>query len=231
MKLSILIPVYNEEKTLEKIVEKVQNLDLGKISKEILIINDASKDNTIEVIKTLRKKYSNIQSFTHEKNRGKGAAVKTGLAHFTGDFVVVQDGDLEYDPEDLKKMLPPLIEGKTKVVYGSRMIGKITGFNIPLHYYGNKLLALITYILYHKKLTDLEGCYKIIARDVIKNLNLKSDGFEIDIELTAKLIKKKQIIIEVPISYNCRTFEEGKKITWVDGLIAMYILFKHRFFS
>jgi len=231
MKLSIIVPVYNEEKTLEKIIERVQKVDLGKISKEILIINDGSKDNTQEVIEKIKKKYKNIRSFSLERNQGKGAAMKIGFQNFTGDFVIIQDGDLEYDPEYFKQLIQPLIEGKTKVIYGSRLLGEISGFNIPLHYYGNKFLSLFTRLVYRQKITDLETGYKMMAREVIKSFDLKSNGFEIDPEMTAKTIKKGYKITEIPITYNCRTFEEGKKITWRDGIIAAYTLLKYRFFN
>jgi len=231
MKLSIIIPVYNEEKTLPKIVEKLEKLDLGDISKEILIVNDASTDSSAEAMKILGKKYRNIIIFNHEKNQGKGAAIRTGFSNFTGDIAVIQDGDLEYNPEDFKRMIKLIIEKKTKVVYGSRLLGRVTGFNIASHYYGNLFLSFITQILYNAKITDMETCYKMMSREVAKNLKLKSNGFNIEPEITAKIIKRGYKIIEIPINYNCRTFEEGKKITWRDGIVAVYCLFKYRFFN
>lgn len=231
MKLSIIIPVYNEEKTLKEIVERVERVSLGTTGKEIIIINDASKDDTQEIIDKLSKKHKNIKSISHEMNLGKGAAIRTGLKRITGDIVVIQDGDLEYNPEDFKKLIKPILEGKTKVVYGSRLLGKITGFNIPTHYYGNKLLSLITRILYGKDVTDMETCYKMMTRDVARSLDLKSNTFDIEPEITAKILKKQHAIIEIPINYKCRTFEEGKKITWKDGILAIYTLFKYRFLN
>lgn len=230
MKLSIIVPVYNEEATLKKIIEKVQRVNLP-IDKEIIIIDDSSTDNTPEIISELKKKYKNISSIRHEINKGKGGALKTGFKHLTGDIVVIQDGDLEYNPEDFKKLIKPILDGKADVVYGSRLLGKVTGFNIPSHYYGNKLLSLITQLLYHKRITDMETCYKIMKKEVVKILKLKSNRFDIEPEITAKIIKNKFRIIELPITYNCRTFEEGKKITWKDGIIAIYTLFKYKFFN
>ncbi len=229
--LSIIVPVYNEEKTIEQVVDKLQRVDFGDISHEIVIVNDSSTDNSLMLLEKLAKKYRNIRLVTHTKNMGKGAAIRTALRYISGDIVVIQDGDLEYNPEDFKKLIKPILEGKTKVVYGSRLLGQISGFNIPSHYYGNKLLSFITGFLYGKKITDMETCYKMMKREVMLGLNLKSSTFDIEPEITAKLLKKKYKIIEIPISYHCRSFEEGKKITWEDGILAIYTLFKYRFLS
>ncbi len=228
-KLSIIIPVYNEEKTLELIVDKVQGVNFGDIKKELVIVNDASRDKSAEVIKKLEKKYKNIKSFAHEKNKGKGAALRTGFKNFTGDVVVIQDGDLEYNPEEFKKMLRFIEEGKTKVVYGSRLKGQSKGFTVWSHYYGNKFLSLITKILYGAEITDMETCYKMMAREVIKGFELESNRFDIEPEITSKIIKNKNKIIEIPISYEGRSFEEGKKINWKDGIRAIWVLFYWRF--
>ncbi|MEK6840965.1 MAG: glycosyltransferase family 2 protein, partial [Nanoarchaeota archaeon] len=168
MKLSIIMPVYNEEKTIEKIIERVQKVNLGKIKKEIIIVNDASKDRSLNIIDKIKKKYKNVKVFSHKVNQGKGASIRTGLKYFTGDIVVIQDGDLEYNPEDFKKLIKPILENKNKVVYGSRLLGEERGFNVPLHYIGNRILSLITRILYFKKITDMETCYKMMTKDVIK---------------------------------------------------------------
>ncbi len=231
MKISVIIPVYNEEKTIEEVIDKVQKVDLEKIKKEILIIDDKSKDATLEKVNRLIKKYNNIKLFNHKINLGKGAAIRTGLKNFTGDIVVIQDGDLEYDPEEYKKLIKPILEKKTKVVYGSRLLGKIKGFNIPIHYLGNKILSLMTTLIYFRKITDMETCYKMMTKDVIKSINLKAKRFDFEPEITAKIIKKGYKIIELPIEYNSRSFKEGKKITWKDGLKAAYYLLKYRFFN
>ena len=229
-KLSVIVPVYNEEKTLSRIIEKVQKSSLN-IEKEIIVVNDASKDGSKEIILDLLKKYDNIKYFEHEKNMGKGAAIRTGLKNFDGDFVVIQDGDLEYNPEDFERLLEPILAGKSDVVYGSRMKGKISGYQIPSHYYGNLFLSYITRILYNKNVTDMETCYKMMKKEVAESLNLKSNRFNVEPEITAKIIKKGYRLIEIPINYNSRSFLEGKKITWKDGLSAMATLLKYRFFD
>jgi len=229
MKLSIIIPVYNEEKTLEQVIKKIQDVNLGNIKKELIIVNDCSKDNSFNIAKKLIKKYKNIKLINHEKNLGKGIAIRTGLKSFTGDIVLIQDADLEYNPEEYKRLIKPILEKRTKVVYGSRLLGKIRGFSIPIHYYGNIFLSLITTLLYFRKITDMETCYKIMASDVIKNIKLRAKRFDFEPEITAKIIKKGYKIIEIPIDYNSRSFQEGKKITWKDGLKAIYYLIKYRF--
>ena len=229
MKLSIIMPVYNEEKTIEKIVNKVEKVKIKNVKKEIIIVNDASKDRTDYILKKISKKYKNIEIFSHKINQGKGAAIRTGLKYFTGDIVIVQDGDLEYNPEDFKRLIKPILEGKTKVVYGSRLLGEERGFNVPLHYIGNRFLSLITALLYFRRITDMETCYKMMTKDVINLLKLKAKRFDFEPEITAKIIKKGYKIIELPIVYNCRSFQEGKKITWKDGIKALYYLLKYRF--
>ncbi|HIG51914.1 TPA: glycosyltransferase family 2 protein [Candidatus Pacearchaeota archaeon] len=227
--LSIIVPVYNEEKTLKKIIDKVQKVNLNPIKKEIIIVNDYSSDNTKEVILELKNNYSNIKLIEHKKNLGKGAAIRTGLKNISGDYITIQDGDLEYNPNDFKKLLNPILKGKTEVVYGSRLMGNVKGFNIPSHYYGNKLLSLLTGILYGKKITDMETCYKLFTKKAISKIELKSNKFDIEPEITSKFLKNKEKILELPIDYNCRSFEEGKKITWKDGIIAIYTILKYRF--
>ncbi|MEK6907165.1 MAG: glycosyltransferase family 2 protein [Nanoarchaeota archaeon] len=231
MKLSIIIPVYNEEKTLNQLVERVEIVNLGNIKKELIVVNDCSKDNSQNIIKKLMKKYKNIRLINHEFNQGKGAAIRTGLNYADGDILIIQDGDLEYNPEEYKKLIKPILEGRTKVVYGSRLLGKIKGFNIPVHYIGNKFLSLITTLLYFRRITDMETCYKMMTEDVIKNIKLRAKRFDFEPEITAKIIKRGYKIIEIPITYNSRSFQEGKKITWRDGLKAIYYLIKYRFFD
>ncbi|MBS3085527.1 glycosyltransferase family 2 protein [Candidatus Pacearchaeota archaeon] len=232
MELSIIMPVYNEERTLEKIVSRVQKAKISKVKKEIVIVNDASKDNTEKVIKQLKKRYKNIKSFSHAKNKGKGAAIQTALKHISGGIIVIQDGDTEYNPEDFKRLIQPILDNQVKVVYGSRMLGNRTGFVFYSYYFGNKFLTLLTRILYQQKITDMETCYKMMSREVIDKIQpLESNRFDIEPEITAKIIKNGYKILEIPINYNCRSFEQGKKIRWQDGIIAIYKLFKYRFFN
>lgn len=231
MKLSILMPVYNEAKTIEKIIGKVENVNLGAISKELIIVDDSSTDSTQKIISNLKKKYRNIRAFRHSKNKGKGAAIRTGIKYASGEIVVIQDGDLEYNPEDFKRLIKPILQKKAKVVYGSRFLGKTSGFSIPSHYYGNIFLTFLTRILYNRKVTDMETCYKMMTSDIIKKLNLQSDSFAIEPEITAKILRKGHRVIEIPINYRCRSFAEGKKIGWKDGIIAVYTLLKYRFLS
>ena len=221
------MPVYNEEKTLLKILEKVNKVNLGNIKKEIIIIDDCSKDNSWRLINSIKDK--NIVKIRHQKNKGKGGAIKTGIKYVTGDYVIIQDGDLEYNPEEYKKLLRYI--NNYDVIYGSRLLGKIKGFNVQLHYIGNKILSIATTILYQKKVTDMETCYKLIKSDIIKNIKIDSNRFDFEPEITAKLLKKRYKIKEVPIEYNCRSFEEGKKITWKDGIKALYVLLKYRFYE
>lgn len=227
MKLSIIMPIYNENKTLLKIYNKVKNVNLEDIKKEIIIVDDASKDNSWEIIQNIKDK--NIIKVKHKKNKGKSCAIKTALNYVTGDYIIIQDGDLEYNPEEYKKLLKYIND--YDVIYGSRLLGKIRGFNVPLHYIGNKILSLVTTILYQKNITDMETCYKLIKSDIIKNMKINSNRFDFEPEITSRLLKGNYKIKEVPIEYNCRSFKEGKKITWKDGIIAIYTLFRYRFFK
>ena len=230
-KLSVVIPVYNEEKTIAEIVKKVQSVKIPNIIKELVIVNDSSSDNSFEIILRLAKKYKNIKFYSHKTNKGKGAALRTGFSHANGDYVVIQDADLEYNPEDFKRLILPIKNREADVVYGSRMLGKIEGFKITSHYYGNLFLSFVTRLLYSRKITDMETCYKMMKKEVIKSVNLKSNSFDIEPEITAKIIKKGYRIIEIPINYKSRSFLEGKKIHWNDGVIAMITLLKYRFFD
>ena len=224
MKLSIIVPVYNEEKTLEKIVDKVQKVDFEDVKTELIIIDDCSRDNSWNVINSLSKKHKNIRIYKQKKNMGKGAAIRKGFENALGDIIVIQDADLEYNPEEFKKMLKIILNGKSKVVYGSRLLGKSKGFTIWSHYYGNKLLSLLTRILYGKKITDMETCYKMMTKEVAKKIKLVSNKFDIEPEITAKIIKMNYKILEIPINYEGRSFKEGKKISWKDGLKAIWVL-------
>ncbi len=227
MKLSVIIPVYNEEKTILSILNKVQALDI--IKKEIIIVNDGSNDNTKNILEKIKNK--NVKIFHHIKNQGKGAAIRTGITKTTGDIIIIQDADLEYDPTDYGKLLSPMINKGASVVYGTRMLSLSKKDMQTMHYFGNRFLTFITNVLYGSKISDMETCYKVFKSEVIKNINLRATGFDFEPEITAKLLKKEYKIYEVPIKFKPRSFTEGKKITWFDGLKAVYYLIKYRFFD
>ena len=224
--LSIIVPVYNEEKTLLPLLKKVQNVKLLGLKKQIIVVNDGSTDKTAEVMKKI--KIPGIQINQHDKNRGKGAAIRTAIPHTTGDFVIIQDADLEYDPADYVIILKPLLDGRADVVYGSRFKGVGRAF-LFWHYVGNKLLTFITNILYDTILTDMETCYKAFKGDLIRSIPLRSNRFDFEPEVTAKVLKRGVKLFEVPINYDGRNFEEGKKITWRDGVVALVCLIRYRF--
>ena len=228
MKLSVIIPVYNEEKTVREAVERVREVELPGVEKEIIIVDDGSRDRTPEILKELKKEYPDIQLVFKKKNEGKGSAVREGIKRATGDLVIVQDADLEYDPRDYPLLMKPILEGKADVVYGSRFLGphRVLLF---WHMVGNICLNILTNLLYNTTLTDMETCYKMFRREVIQSIKLEGNGFDIEPEVTAKLLKRGYRIWEVPISYNGRGYEEGKKITWRDGVIALFTLLKYRF--
>jgi glycosyltransferase involved in cell wall biosynthesis len=223
MKLSVIIPVFNEKSSINEIVDKVRAVP---VEKEMIIIDDCSTDGTREILKDVKDEGVTV-SF-HEVNKGKGAAIRTGISKVTGDIVVIQDADLEYDPNEYLKLLKPIISGEADVVYGSRFLEKTT-FSSLSHYLGNKLLTLLTNIFYGTRLTDMETCYKVIKAPIMKSLKLRANRFDFEPEITAKLLKKKVKIIELPISYKGREFSEGKKITWRDGIVALWSLIKYRF--
>jgi glycosyltransferase involved in cell wall biosynthesis len=224
--LSIIVPVYNEEKTLLPLLDKVQKVKLLGLKKQIIVVNDGSTDKTAQVMKKI--KIPGIQIYQHDKNRGKGAAIRTAIPHTTGDFVIIQDADLEYDPADYVIILKPLLDGKADVVYGSRFKGVGRAF-LFWHYVGNKLLTFITNILYDTILTDMETCYKAFKGDLIRSIKLRSNRFDFEPEVTAKILKRGVKLFEVPINYDGRNFEEGKKITWRDGIVALVCLIRYRF--
>jgi glycosyltransferase involved in cell wall biosynthesis len=225
MKLSVLIPVYNEASTLKEIVERVMKVNLDK---ELILVNDASNDATPQILEELHKKYPHLLILHHEQNLGKGSAIRSALSKATGDYVIIQDADLEYDPEDYHKLLEPVHRFKAVAVYGSRFKG-IHKNMFFWHFLGNKFLSLATNLLYNTTLSDMETCYKLVKIDLLKKITLKSRRFEFEPEITAKLLKQKVRIFEVPISYAGREYEEGKKITWRDGFSALWTLLKYRF--
>jgi len=234
MKLSIIIPTFNEEKTISILLKKVLKAKLPNIvDREIILVDDGSTDNSEFRIQNseFRKK---IKLISHQKNLGKGAAVRSGLKVAKGDFIIIQDADLEYDPKDYLRLLQPVLNDKAEVVYGNRFDNyplKVWGKNktiLPLHWISNMVLAAITNILYGSNLRDMETCYKLFTKKVLNSLYLNSKGFEIEPEITAKILKRGYKIYEVPIKVTPRTYEEGKKIGWKDGIIAIWTLIKYR---
>jgi len=226
-KLSVVVPVFNERNTLVELLRRVRSVDLpDDIEREIVVVDDGSSDGTRDVLNQLSD--STVRVVLHDANQGKGAALRTGFAHATGDYVLVQDADLEYDPHDWPRLLDPVLRGKARVVYGSRFTGERRNM-LLLHWIGNRFLSLVTNVLYNTTLSDMETCYKLLDRRLLDELTLRSKRFEIEPELTAKLLKRGVRIYEVPISYAGREYEEGKKITWRDGFIALWTLVKYRF--
>lgn len=225
--LSVVMPVYNEKDTVLKIMDKVLRLD---IVKELIVIDDGSTDGTTQLLKNSRFE-SRVKIFYHNKNMGKGAALRTGFKYISGDVVVVQDADLEYDPNELRDMLKPIEEGMADAVYGSRLSGgRPQRVYLFWHRLGNDFLTFLTNFLYNSTLTDMETCYKMFKKDVIENVTLRSNGFSIEPELTAKILKDKSLrVYELPISYYGRSYAEGKKISWRQGLSALATLIKYRF--
>ncbi len=226
-KISILVPVYNEKNTLIKVIENIEKAQFHNLEKEIIIIDDCSTDGSTEILKELAGKY---KIFFHDTNQGKGAALRTGLKEITGDIVVIQDADLEYDPNDYSDLIKLIIDDKADVVYGSRLIGgKPSRSFMFTHLLGNKFLTLLTNILYNTTLTDMETCYKAFRANFVKDITIRSNRFDFEPEITAKILKKKARLYELPISYYGREYSEGKKITWQDGLHAIIALIKFRF--
>lgn len=225
--LGVVIPVYNEEKTLHLIVEKVlARPEVG----ELVIVNDCSSDGTWNTMQNLAKTDDRIRIFTHEVNQGKGAALRTGFQHVTSDIVIVQDADLEYDPDEYPNLLMPILTGRADVVFGSRFLG--SGMHRVLyfwHYVGNRFLTVSSNMFTNLNLTDMETCYKVFRREILDKITIQENRFGFEPEITAKVAKLRVPIYEVSISYYGRTYEEGKKIGWRDGVRAMWCIVKYRF--
>jgi glycosyltransferase involved in cell wall biosynthesis len=226
-KLSVVIPVYNELQWIEKLVRRVQDVP---IPKEIILVDDYSKDGTRGILMEKMEPVPNIRVIYHDKNQGKGAALRTGFKHVTGDVVIVQDADLEYDPAEYPRLIQPIIENRADVVFGSRFIGENHRVLYFWHYIANKALTMLSNFFTNLNLTDMETCYKVFRREVLEGINLKSDRFGFEPEITAKIARKKNPawrIYEIPISYSGRTYEEGKKIGLKDAFNALYCIIRY----
>ena len=248
VKLSILIPVYNERETIQPILARVRaaplsvevekiayngttatrSTEMVELGREIVVVDDGSVDGTRELLQKEAAKGDIVLVF-HQRNQGKGRAVRTAVEHATGDILLIQDADLEYDPRDYRTLLQPILEGKTKVVYGSRFLGGPRKAMLFWHAVGNRFLTFVTNLLYDAILSDMETCYKVFDAKVIRDIPLRSHRFDFEPEITAKILKRGYRIYEVPISYTGREFVEGKKITWRDGVVALWTLVKYRF--
>ena len=227
MKLSVIIPVYNEEKTIGEILGRVAR---SMVEKEIIVVNDGSKDRTRdclnEAAQKLREKGHDIKIVSHSENKGKGAAIRTGLKAASGEVIIIQDGDLEYVPDEYPKVMAPILEGKAGVVYGSRFLGRRN--RLTLHFFANRCLTFLTNLLYGSSLSDMETCYKVFLREIVKPEEIKSLGFEVEPELTVNFLRKGCRILEIPISYVPRTRFQGKKIGWKDGFGTVRFILKSR---
>jgi glycosyltransferase involved in cell wall biosynthesis len=230
-RLSVVIPVYNEERWIREIIRRVQAVP---IPKEIIIVEDCSKDNTRDILKELEAAHDNIRIFYQPFNQGKGAAVREGFKHVTGNVVVVQDADLEYDPAEYPRLIQPILDGRADVVFGSRFIGESHRVLYYWHYVANTCLTLLSNFFTNLNLTDMETCYKVFKREVLADIKLKSNRFGIEPELTAKVARRRRPawrIYEIPISYSGRTYEEGKKIGLKDAFSALYCILRFRYFD
>jgi glycosyltransferase involved in cell wall biosynthesis len=227
MKLSIVIPVYNEQATIKELINRVRTTPFEK---EIIIVDDGSTDGTSEILATIAPD-QDFHFFTHEKNKGKGAALRTGFAHCTGDIVIIQDADLEYDPDEFSALIQPIVANKADVVYGSRFLGGPHRVLYFWHAVANRVLTLFSNMLTNLNLTDMETCYKVFRRDVVDRISIRSNRFGVEPELTVKVSKLGARVYEIPISYHGRKYSEGKKIGWKDAVLAFYYIIRFRFFN
>ena len=228
MKVTVVMPVYNECNTIEEIVARVQAVPLEK---EIIIVDDASNDGTHEKLKAIDKSYENVKVIFQSHNRGKGAALREGFKSATGDVIIIQDADLEYDPREYPTLLEPILDGRADVVYGSRFLSGPHRVLYFWHYVGNKFLTILSNAMNNINLTDMETCYKVFRKEVLETMKIRSNRFGFEPEFTAKVAKKKFRIYEVPISYSGRTYEDGKKIGWKDAVKAIFVIFYARLFD
>ena len=230
MKLSIVIHVYNEAATISELVAMVRAVEVG-LEKEILLVDDCSSDGTRDVLQKMGAAHADLKVLFHEVNKGKGAALRTGFAAASGDIVLIQDADLEYNPRQYPQLLQPILEGHADVVFGSRFLGGGGPHRVAYywHYVGNKLLTMLSNMTTNLNLTDMEVCYKVFKREVIQSIPLREDRFGFEVEITAKVAKRKLKIYEVPISYYGRDYSEGKKIGWKDGFSALRCIVKYAF--
>ena len=229
MIVSIIIPCYNEEKTIREIIQRIIKVKLDNITKEIIIVNDGSTDKTVSIVNSLYKQ-KHIILLSHKKNLGKGAAIKTGIKASSGEIILIQDADLEYSPSDYASLIRPIIRKKFKVVYGSRELKRTNReYSYLVFYWGGLLVTKVANFLYGTKLTDVPTGYKVFDSTIIKQIHLRSNGFEFCPEVTAKIARLNIPIKEVPVKYTPRSLEEGKKISWRDGLVAIWTLVKYRF--
>ncbi len=228
MKLSIVIPVFNEGATLRKLLARVEAVPYDK---EIIIVDDASTDGSRDILKNEYENKPGITVLFHPRNRGKGAALRTGFARVEGDVVIVQDADLEYNPADYPALLEPILDGRADVVFGSRFLGGPHRVLFFWHYVGNLFLTTLSNVMTNINLSDMETCYKVFKREVLEGLHLKCERFGFEPEFTAKIARKRWRIYEVPISYSGRDYSEGKKIGWKDGVAAIWFIFRFRFFG
>jgi glycosyltransferase involved in cell wall biosynthesis len=222
--LSVVMPAFNERDTIEEIIARVLAVP---VRTELIVVDDCSTDGTHEMLTGLQARYG-FRLLLHERNQGKGAALRTGFGAVAGDLVVIQDADLEYSPEEYPELIALICEGRADVVYGSRFLGRHRVF-LFTHYLGNLLLTFLTNLLYNTMLTDMETCYKVMRTDVLRSFDVRSNGFGIEPELTAKIFKRHYRVYEVPITYDGRGYDEGKKITWRDGVVALWVLLRYRF--
>jgi len=219
MKLSVVIPVYNERNTLQALLQRVRTVSFDK---EIILVDDCSIDGTRDLLKQLQDSEPDLKIIFHEYNQGKGAALSTGFKNVSGDIIIIQDADLEYNPEEYPQLLAPILDGRADVVYGSRFLGSPQRVHLYWHYVGNKFLTLLSNIFTNINLTDMETCYKVFRASLLERFSIRSRRFGIEPEITAKFARIKCKIYEVPISYSGRDYSEGKKINWKDGIAAVY---------